>query len=339
MIQIIENLIADGHAYEVQGHVCFNVSSMPEYGRLARLNRDELVAGERVEIAPYKKDASDFVLWKPSNEKQPGWESPWGRGRPGWHIECSAMSREYLGNTFDIHGGGQDLIFPHHENEIAQSCCAHGSGTFAQTWMHNGYLMVEGEKMSKSLGNFITVRELIKNHHGEVVRFCMLMTHYRQPLNWTAYGLTQAKNSLDSFYGALRAAAEISFTRIRPSDEFLAALSDDLNTPQAIAVLHELSGALNKADGESARTTAKNRLLAAGNLMGLLQLNPEEWFKWTPEHDEDGLSGPQIEVMIEQRRVARADKNFSLSDKIRNDLASQGIVLEDGGNGTAWKRS
>ncbi|MGY8998274.1 MAG: cysteine--tRNA ligase [Rhodospirillales bacterium] len=339
MIQIIENLIADGHAYEDQGHVCFNVSSMPEYGRLARLNRDELVAGERVEIAPYKKDASDFVLWKPSNEKQPGWESPWGRGRPGWHIECSAMSREYLGNTFDIHGGGQDLIFPHHENEIAQSCCAHGSGTFAQTWMHNGYLMVEGEKMSKSLGNFITVRELIKNHHGEVVRFCMLMTHYRQPLNWTAYGLTQAKNSLDSFYGALRAAAEISFTRIRPSDEFLAALSDDLNTPQAIAVLHELSGALNKADGESARTTAKNRLLAAGNLMGLLQLNPEEWFKWTPEHDEDGLSGPQIEVMIEQRRVARADKNFSLSDKIRNDLASQGIVLEDGGNGTAWKRS
>ncbi|MBT3990422.1 MAG: cysteine--tRNA ligase [Rhodospirillaceae bacterium] len=338
MIEIIEKLIADGHAYEEQGHVCFNVPSMSEYGRLARLNRDELIAGARVDIAPYKKDAADFVLWKPSDEDQPGWDSPWGRGRPGWHIECSAMSSEYLGETFDIHGGGQDLIFPHHENEIAQSCCAHGEGTFAQTWMHNGYLMVEGEKMSKSLGNFITVHELIKDHHGEAVRLCMLMTHYRQPLNWTADGLAQAKSSLDSFYGALRMTAEIVPASVVPSDDFVAALSDDLNSPQAIAVLHELVGALNKAETDEAKAAAKDNLLAAGNLLGLLQLDPEDWFKWTPEGAAEGFSDAEIDDLIEQRKTARANKDFALSDKIRDDLAAQGIVLEDGAGDTSWKR-
>ncbi len=339
MIKIIEKLIADGHAYEDQAHVCFHVPSMPDYGRLARLNRDELIAGARVDIAPYKKDAADFVLWKPSDADQPGWESPWGRGRPGWHIECSAMSSEYLGDTFDIHGGGQDLIFPHHENEIAQSCCAHGEGTFAQTWMHNGYLMVEGEKMSKSLGNFITVHELIKAHHGETVRLCMLMTHYRQPLNWTGAGLAQAKSSLDGFYGALRATQEIAPATVPPPpDDFVAALSDDLNTPQAIAVLHELVGVLNKADTDEAIASAKNNLLAAGNLMGLLQLDPEDWFKWVPENAGDGLSDSEIDGMIEQRREARANKDFALSDQIRDELAAQGIVLEDGVDGTSWKR-
>jgi len=338
MIKIIEKLIADGHAYEEQNHVCFNVPSMPDYGRLARLNRDELIVGARVDIAPYKKDAADFVLWKPSDDDQPGWDSPWGRGRPGWHIECSAMSSEYLGETFDIHGGGQDLIFPHHENEIAQSCCAHGEGTFAQTWMHNGYLMVEGEKMSKSLGNFITVHDLLKDHHGEAVRLCMLMTHYRQPLNWTADGLAQAKTSLDSWYGALRNAADTAVEAVAFSDDFIAALSDDLNSPQAIAVLHELVGELNKAENDDANSSAKNNLLAAGNLMGLLQLDPEDWFKWSPESAGDGLSDAEIDALIEQRRAARTNKDFAMSDKIRDDLAAQGIVLEDGADGTTWKR-
>ncbi|MFP6712246.1 MAG: cysteine--tRNA ligase [Rhodospirillales bacterium] len=338
MIKIIEKLIADGHAYEEQNHVCFNVPSMPDYGRLARLNRDELIVGARVDTAPYKKDAADFVLWKPSDDDQPGWDSPWGRGRPGWHIECSAMSSEYLGETFDIHGGGQDLIFPHHENEIAQSCCAHGEGTFAQTWMHNGYLMVEGEKMSKSLGNFITVHDLLKDHHGEAVRLCMLMTHYRQPLNWTADGLAQAKTSLDSWYGALRNAADTAVEAVASSDDFIAALSDDLNSPQAIAVLHELVGELNKAENDDANSSAKNNLLAAGNLMGLLQLDPEDWFKWSPESAGDGLSDAEIDALIEQRRAARTNKDFAMSDKIRDDLAAQGIVLEDGADGTTWKR-
>ena len=338
MIKIIEKLIADGHAYEEQNHVCFNVPSMPDYGRLARLNRDELIVGARVDTAPYKKDAADFVLWKPSDDDRPGWDSPWGRGRPGWHIECSAMSSEYLGETFDIHGGGQDLIFPHHENEIAQSCCAHGEGTFAQTWMHNGYLMVEGEKMSKSLGNFITVHDLLKDHHGEAVRLCMLMTHYRQPLNWTADGLAQAKTSLDSWYGALRNAADTAVEAVAFSDDFIAALSDDLNSPQAIAVLHELVGELNKAENDDAKSSAKNNLLAAGNLMGLLQLDPEDWFKWSPESAGDGLSDAEIDALIEQRRAARTNKDFAMSDKIRDDLAAQGIVLEDGADGTTWKR-
>jgi len=338
MISMIEKLIADGHAYEEQSHVCFNVPSMPDYGRLARLNRDELIAGARVDIAPYKKDAADFVLWKPSDDNQPGWDSPWGRGRPGWHIECSAMSSEYLGVTFDIHGGGQDLIFPHHENEIAQSRCAHGAGTFAQTWMHNGYLMVEGEKMSKSLGNFITVHDLLTGHHGEAIRLCMLMTHYRQPLNWTAEGLAQAKSSLDSFYGALRATAEIVPATVAPADRFVAALSDDLNSPQAIAVLHELVGELNKADENEAKSIAKNSLLAAGHLMGLLLLDPEDWFKWMPEGASEGLSDADIDAFIEQRREARANKDFATSDQIRDDLAAQGIVLEDSADGTTWKR-
>jgi cysteinyl-tRNA synthetase len=338
MIKIIEKLIADGHAYEEQNHVCFNVPSMPDYGRLARLNRDELIVGARVDTAPYKKDAADFVLWKPSDDDQPGWDSPWGRGRPGWHIECSAMSSEYLGETFDIHGGGQDLIFPHHENEIAQSCCAHGEGTFAQTWMHNGYLMVEGEKMSKSLGNFITVHDLLKDHHGEAVRLCMLMTHYRQPLNWTADGLAQAKTSLDSWYGALRNAADTAVEAVAPSVDFIAALSDDLNSPQAIAVLHELVGELNKAENDEAKSSAKNNILTAGSLMGLLQLDPEDWFKWLPESAGSGLSDADIEALIEQRRDARANKDFAMSDKIRDDLTAQGIVLEDGADGTTWKR-
>ena len=339
MIRLIQKLIAGGHAYENGGHVCFNVASMENYGRLARLNRDELIAGARVEVAHYKKNASDFVLWKPSDANQPGWESPWGRGRPGWHIECSAMSEEYLGESFDIHGGGQDLIFPHHENEIAQSCCAQGENTFVQTWMHNGYLMVEGEKMSKSLGNFITVKELRNIHHGETIRFCMLMTQYRQPLNWTGDGLSQAKTNLDSFYGALRITSHIEQNIVTAPDEFIAALADDLNTPQAIVVLHELLGTLNKATSDNSVASARSNLLAAGKIMGLLQINPEDWFKWSSVHHGEGINDSEIETMIESRRIARGNKDFALSDKIREDLASHGIVLEDSNNRTTWKRA
>ena len=336
MIQLIEKLILEGHAYEDQGHVCFNVPSMADYGRLARLNRDELIAGARVDVAPYKKDAADFVLWKPSSDEQPGWDSPWGRGRPGWHIECSAMSSEYLGVTFDIHGGGQDLIFPHHENEIAQSQCAHGAGTFAQTWMHNGYLMVEGEKMSKSLGNLITVHDLLETYHGEAIRLCMLMTHYRQPLNWTAAGLAQAKESLDRWYGALRSVEASS--DVDPQASLVEALSDDLNTPQAIAVLHEIAGRLNRSESDAGRCRTAAELLTAARFLGLLQLDPEEWFKWTPANAADVLGDGDIDDLIQQRTQARADKDFATSDKIRDDLAAQGIVLEDGPDSTTWKR-
>ena len=338
MIKLIQKLLKKGHAYEDGGHVCFSVPSMENYGCLARLNRDELIAGARVEIASYKKDAADFVLWKPSDAKQPGWDSPWGRGRPGWHIECSAMSAEYLGESFDIHGGGQDLIFPHHENEIAQSCCAQGQGTFAQTWMHNGYVMVEGEKMSKSLGNFITVKELRNNHHGETIRFCMLMTQYRQPLNWTENGLSQAKTNLDSFYGALRTTASIEPFEVSVPNDFIEALSDDLNTPQAIVVLHKLLGTLNKASSEESVAIAKSNLLAAGKVMGLLQMYPEDWFKWIHGSRSMEMKDSEIERLIEKRQIARENRNFTLSDQIRDKLAEQGIVLEDGDSGTVWKR-
>jgi len=332
MIALIEDLIAKGHAYENDGHVLFNVPSMDDYGKLSRRNRDELIAGARVEIAPYKKDAADFVLWKPSTEDQPGWDSPWGNGRPGWHIECSAMSEKYLGKTFDIHGGGVDLVFPHHENEIAQSRCAHSPETFAQVWMHNGYLMVEGEKMSKSLGNFITVHDLLKEHHGETIRLCMLMTHYRQPINWTKTGLAQAKDALDRWYGALRASPPTEQSA-SVTTGLIDALSDDLNTPQAIAVLHELANDVNRSEDGSVSAN----LLAAANLLGLLQLDPENWFKWQPE-GAAGLSDADIDALIEERTAARANKDFATSDRIRDELAGQGIILEDGPGGTTWKR-
>ncbi|MBT5179441.1 MAG: cysteine--tRNA ligase, partial [Rhodospirillaceae bacterium] len=239
MLELIQALLDKEHAYAADGHVLFDVTSMADYGRLSGHNRDELIAGARVEVAPYKKDPADFVLWKPSSDGQPGWESPWGFGRPGWHLECSAMSSKYLGRSFDIHGGGQDLIFPHHENEIAQSRCAYPDESFAKVWMHNGYLMVEGEKMSKSLGNFITVQDLLQDHHGETIRLAMLKTHYRQPINWTAEGLKQAKAELDGLYRSLQTS---DGQDARPSAALLDALGDDLNTPLALATLHEASG-------------------------------------------------------------------------------------------------
>ena len=341
MKALITVLIEAGYAYEVDGHVLFNVPSWDDYGQLSRRNRDEMIAGARVEVASYKKDPADFILWKPSTDDQPGWESPWGanngRGRPGWHVECSAMSQKYLGETFDIHGGGQDLIFPHHENEIAQSVCGHDGHPFVRYWMHNGYLMVEGEKMSKSLGNFITVRDLRGHASGEAIRLTLLSTHYRQPLNWTQSGLDQAKETLDRFYGALRQTADIPVENLGVPDNVMAALSDDLNTPLAIAHMHEITGDLNKAKNANAQKKIKNDLLAAGQVMGLLQQNPEGWFKWKPEGAAN-IDEAAIETLIQLRIDARASKDFAEADRIRDELAAQGIVLEDGAGGTQWKR-
>jgi cysteinyl-tRNA synthetase len=321
MIGMIQRLVDNGHAYAAEGHVLFSVPSMSDYGRLSRRTRDELIAGARVEVAPYKKDPADFVLWKPSADNQPGWASPWGRGRPGWHIECSAMSAKHLGETFDIHAGGLDLIFPHHENEIAQSRSTFGHAIMAKYWMHNGFLNISGEKMSKSLGNFFTVHELLDQFPGEVIRLLLLSAHYRQPLDFTYEGLTQAKATLDRWYGALCGKDARPANAVPQSVED--ALSDDLNTPLAISALHQL--------GDPAE------LRAGAHALGLLQQDAEAWFRWTPA----GSSGPtdvEIEAAIATRQAARKAKDFKESDRIRDELKAKGVILEDGATGTTWKR-
>ena len=338
MIGIISDLIERGHAYEAEGHVLFSVPSWPDYGQLSRRSQDEMIAGARVEVAPYKRDAADFVLWKPSTDDLPGWDSPWGRGRPGWHIECSAMSKEYLGTTFDIHGGGQDLVFPHHENEIAQSTCAHGQ-PYARYWLHNGYLMVEGEKMSKSLGNFFTVRDLLDQAPGEAIRLCMLSSHYHQPFDWTAEGLKQARATLDRLYLALRAVADIDpENRDKIPLEVQAALKDDLNTPLAITHLHELATNLNKAETDAEKAKWKGALLASADVLGLLQQDVEAWFRWTPASGA-ALSDVAVDDLIAQRLAARKSKNFAEADRLRKELADNGVLLEDGAGGTTWRRA
>ncbi len=330
MQSIIAELIEKGHAYAAEGHVLFSVKSDPSYGLLARLNRDDMIAGARVEVAPYKKDPEDFVLWKPSTFEQPGWDSPWGYGRPGWHIECSAMAKKYLGETFDIHGGGIDLIFPHHENEIAQSSCCHQK-PLANYWMHNGHLVVNGEKMSKSLGNFFTVREKLADMPGEVIRLILMATHYRQPLDWTDQAVTQAKNILDRFYGALQGyeGETGSF-----SESVLEALQDDLNTPLALAHLHELTQSIYKAATDKEKTLYQQQLKSNGNLLGLLFQTPRQWFQ---ENKTASLSPEDIHALINERRSTRESKNFKRADEIRQQLEEQGIILEDTVHGSTWK--
>ncbi|MCC9624234.1 cysteine--tRNA ligase [Thalassospira sp. MA62] len=333
MIAMCESLIEQGFAYAAEGHVLFSVEKFDDYGKLSRRNRKEMIAGARVEVAPYKKDPADFVLWKPSSDDAPGWDSPWGRGRPGWHIECSAMSTRYLGQNFDIHGGGSDLVFPHHENEIAQSCCANKGSSYAKYWMHNGHLMVEGEKMSKSLGNFITVHQLLENWQGEAIRLAMMGTHYHQPINWTEDNLRQAKDSLDRFYTALRNVADVTAADVDLPEGVLNALCDDLNTPLAIAEFHELIGALNKAD-DAEKPIAKGRVLAAAGLIGILEQDPESWLKGGGDDDE----AAEIDALIVKRADAKKNRDFATADQIRDDLKARGIILEDSKDGTTWKR-
>ncbi len=339
MVAMIERLIAFGHAYPAEGHVLFHVPSMADYGRLSRRSRDELVAGARVEVAPFKRDPADFVLWKPSAADQPGWDSPWGYGRPGWHIECSAMASHHLGPTFDIHGGGLDLIFPHHENEIAQSQCAHRTAPFARYWLHNGFVTVDGEKMSKSLGNFFTVRQLLdEGWPGEAIRLTLLSAHYRQPLDFTRSALAQARTTLERWYGALRAAPgkEGDAAAALP-DNVAAALDDDLNTPLAIRHLHALASEVHKADDPAAAAAAAARLAAGGHALGLLGQAPDAWA--TAGGAADGPPADEVAALIAERAAARARRDFAAADRIRDELAAQGIALEDRRDGpTLWRR-
>ena len=328
MIQIIERLIASGHAYAAEGHVLFAVNTDPGYGKLSGHSHEELLAGARIDVAPYKRDPGDFVLWKPSTPDLPGWDSPWGRGRPGWHIECSAMSWRYLGENFDIHGGGSDLIFPHHENELAQSVCAFPDSHFARYWMHNGMLLVNGEKMSKSLGNFFTMREVMAKAPGEAIRLLLLRAHYRAVLDFSDVALQEAKKELDRFYRALERFPDVAGGNDIPA-AVRDALCDDLNTPLALSAMHGLADAALAGDFEAARG-----LRAAGSVMGLLISTPESWFRGGATDDATAIS-----TAIAERLAARKSRDFARADAIRADLLARGIILEDGPGGTTWRRA
>jgi len=314
----------------------FNVPAFEQYGALSGRNRDDMIAGARVEVAPYKRDPADFILWKPSTPEQPSWESPWGAGRPGWHIECSAMIEKHLGKTIDIHGGGQDLIFPHHENEIAQSTCSHGGEEFCHYWIHNGFVNVNHEKMSKSIGNVLLVHDLLAEAPGEAVRYALLSSHYRSPLDWTDDLLTSAKSSLDRLYGTLEQLENIQSVTCEASltHAFKQALSDDLNTPLAMSELHSLAKQANISQDPHQQAQLKAGLLECGNLIGLLQQSPSDWFGMDGEEAEHA----NIDQLIERRNQARADKDFVTADDIRDQLAAMNIEILDGAEGTRWRK-
>ena len=336
MIAMVEKLIEGGAAYAAEGHVLFSIDAYEDYGRLSGVDRDEMIAGARVEVAPYKKNPADFVLWKPSRDDEPGWDSEWGRGRPGWHLECSAMISRRLGGTIDIHGGGQDLRFPHHENEIAQSACAHGGAPLARYWMHNGFLRMGSDKMSKSLGNIVLAHDLLKQWPGEAIRWALLSAHYRQPLEWTDELLAQSKRQLDRFYRLLEELEGAQTPEgVEPPRSIVLALEDDLNTPEAFAGLHELRDIVAQMEGD-ARLNAILRLKAAGRLMGFFNVAPAEWFRGA---DAGGPSAEDIEALLAERAEARKNRNFARADEIRDSLAAEGVVIEDGPDGASWRRA
>ena len=338
MISLTERLISRESAYVSEGHVLFAVESMEGYGALSGRKLEDMLAGARVEVADYKRHPGDFVLWKPSSDAEPGWNSPWGRGRPGWHLECSAMIHAHLGESIDIHGGGRDLIFPHHENERAQSCCGYG-GDFVKYWLHNAYVDMEGEKMSKSLGNVRTVRELLASYPGEVLRLALLSAHYRSPLDFSGDGLDAARAQLDTFYAALRKHGACEPEAVPAEEtEVFSALLDDMNTPEAISKLHAVAGRLNKALTPTEAATAKGELLAGGRLLGILQSEPEAWFTQALSSAASAPSAEEIEDLIQERLSAREQRDFARADEIRTLLDAQGVVLEDGPEGTIWRR-
>ena len=337
MIDLITKLINSGNAYEKNGHVLFHVPSYSKYGVLSKRNRDEQIAGSRVEVAPFKKDPADFILWKPSPDPMPGWESPWGFGRPGWHLECSAMSEKTLGLPFDIHSGGMDLVFPHHENEIAQTCSLHKNhdpDSFAHFWFHNGFVNVEGEKMSKSIGNIRLVHDLKNQYSGEVLRLTLLSAHYRQPLNWTKEIIDQNSKMLDRLYRSLKDLQDIELTSENLSNDVMESLLDDLNTPKLLAHLNTLTNKLSTANKDE-KNNIKNNLIAAGKILGIMKEDPDVWLGYNqssnPEKEE-------IEGLINQRNEARRDKDFKLADEIRDKLKIKGIEIEDTNNGTIWRK-
>ena len=337
MIAMIETLIEKEHAYEADGHVLFHVPSFAEYGRLSRQDREKIIDGARVEVAPYKRDATDFVLWKPSTMDLPGWDSPWGRGRPGWHLECTCMIEEHLGTTIDIHGGGSDLVFPHHENEIAQGVCAHDGEPFSRYWMHVGFVNVDKEKMSKSLGNVLLVRDLLAEAPGEAICLALLSAHYRSPVDWTSDTLDQFAHTLDRLYGALRDLQDVETGD--PSDddlpgEFVAALEDDLDTPRALAILFDLRRSARRTSDPGERAIIKKKLLACAGMLGIGQRDPDDWLLERFGQVDDI---EEIERLVAERDEARHARDFAKADRIRDALVTRGIVLEDGAGGTRWR--
>ena len=347
IIDMIETLIAKEHAYASDGHVLFHVPSDPEYGSLSKRSLKDMIDGARVEVAGYKNDPKDFVLWKPSTADQPGWDSPWGRGRPGWHIECSAMVKKHLGDTIDIHGGGSDLTFPHHENEAAQSRCANDNPGYVRYWLHNGMLNLGSEKMSKSVGNVLTIRSLLEKHSSEVLRYALLSGQYSSSLTWSDDLLAQARSSLDSLYQGLRDAVDTTAqtsTDMENSapEEFpesvVNALCDDLNTPKALAAMHELAADMRRTTDETAKAAIRRQLLAGGWLLGLLYQTAEDYFTQGQPGDSDAPTADAIEALIAQRKAARADGDYAGADRIRDELLTAGIELEDSREGTRWRK-